>query len=667
MADYRDYGTINGVGRTDTAVNTTRYTQVYKATHTGEGNRLPLMNRSFISFTYGGKSIEDFNLIATIEDNKLGRDGYAQFTDITATYSGLNGQQFYGMNFNTNTLSLTLATDSMEQKMLDDFLNWFIAGESRELILAEHPNRGILARVKTPPVLDLLPYDRNVKLLISGYEYETKTTDYRGTIKLEFVMDYPHWYSLMNVLGVKVYNESTEKDRYVDDWMDYTDKDFPEGKRVPILGDGTYVFSSKDALKVLYEDGIPLGSMFDNNMLLGNGAYASVEDEPSQKTWSPEESESQITWTMGLDNELIPSGEGARVDGTLTFSQYVDIFHSLFTDHQGLKLYVNNDPSDPNGEAYYRTQVCEDGITRDESRNLTLHFNVDANTMTSIYNLNVKNEYKYVGVIAGAIVDATGDGIARLDENKYGHFYYSGTAPTPTILSFTLVPELGVDGFIKMPFNASYNKYSGDTTSAIYNTITIESIHKQNFCFTTPNIFTSYNKAMQILKEMSDTKDWEKVRSRLRDEVRHAKVRAWAIGILDFFSNNENAIVDDCREYMTYFLKDPSSSTCYPAHFSFNSYNGQATGEFTYRIFESMTNNNGTIQIVGRALSEPVKEDVGDMLRSNYIIIADRNRPTAEGRIVGWRENHPEYSHRIYHDISGGITKLQILYKNMYL
>ena len=35
-------------------------TQVYDATHRGDGKRLPYMNRSFISFSFGGKYIEDF-------------------------------------------------------------------------------------------------------------------------------------------------------------------------------------------------------------------------------------------------------------------------------------------------------------------------------------------------------------------------------------------------------------------------------------------------------------------------------------------------------------------------------------------------------------------------------------------------------------------------------
>ena len=40
--------------------------QVYSATHSGEGNPLSVLGRHFISFSYGGKKIEDFDLIAVL-------------------------------------------------------------------------------------------------------------------------------------------------------------------------------------------------------------------------------------------------------------------------------------------------------------------------------------------------------------------------------------------------------------------------------------------------------------------------------------------------------------------------------------------------------------------------------------------------------------------------
>jgi len=58
----------------------------------------------------------------------------------------------------------------------------------------------------------------------------------------------------------------THIDRFVDLWDDIS------------TGEEVSVFESSDALKILYEDGLPLGSMIDANMLLGNGAWANVKN-----------------------------------------------------------------------------------------------------------------------------------------------------------------------------------------------------------------------------------------------------------------------------------------------------------------------------------------------------------------------------------------------------
>ena len=158
MADYRNYGTLNGSLAPQVPVNTKRYTQVYQATHEGAEYR-PFMNRSFISFSYGGKNIEDFSLIAVTPGDRMERDAYASFEDLTSTYDTIQGQFYWGTYFHTNSLSLTLATDAITQIELDNFKRWFRAGSIRELILAEHPNRAIMARIANPPQLHLLPFE----------------------------------------------------------------------------------------------------------------------------------------------------------------------------------------------------------------------------------------------------------------------------------------------------------------------------------------------------------------------------------------------------------------------------------------------------------------------------------------------------------------------------
>ena len=539
---------------TEPLSNKTRKGQVYQATHKGDSeNYLPFMNRSFISFSFGERNnkrvnIEDFDLLATINGNSLNRSGYAEFEDTITTYDNLEGQQYWGTHSKANKISFTLSTDGIEQKKLDDFLHWFRAGDTKELILAEHPNRAILARVAQPPQLNLLPFEAVIEVPILNTTYKTSTTLYKGDINLELVMDEPYWYAKQNVLGIK------DGTRYLDEWFD------ANNNRV-------WIIQSQDALKIVYEDGIPIGSMIQSDMLLGDGSFASVEERIETKIW---DTSSSITR--------------------------------------------------PNRENLAGGGAC---IMADET------------------------DQQYLGFISGALIDASGGGITHLypiDSNMspaIGHFFYSGTAPSPTIISFSLQPEIDNQGYIISPYNSH--------TSVKYNTLTIESINKQELRFTTPNIFTSYNKAIEIFHTQNNMTD-EDLRAKIRDNVRHSAVREWAIHVIDDSEITNNV------EGMKLFLQDDKGviPSCI---FTFNSENGDALGEFKYRTIGNTSN----------VISNFVTEDVGDMLLSNYIIIRDRNYPTSEGVVVAWADDNKQYSHKFYHDVSGGLNAIQILYHNMYL
>ena len=531
--------------------------QVYLATHNGEGNSLPFMYRSFISFTYGGKKIEDFDLIATTNGDRINRNAYASFDDIVTTYDNLDGQHYWATHYKTNQMDFVLSTDGIDDKQLDNFKHWFKAGISRELILAEHPNRAIMARVAQPPVINLLPFEQEVEINISSEIHKTKTTLYKGDIQLSLIMDQPHWYSITNILGKKTIVAGRE--RYEDVWDDI------------VTGQEVSIFASQDALKILYEDGIPLGSMIAKNMLLGNGAYAEVENQTISCIWSlSEEAENYATL-----------GEGAKIDSG-------------------------------------------DGET---------------------------------GIIAGAIVNASDEGIKTLSANTPAYFFYSGTAPSPTVISFKLTPQFN-GYYISEPCN-SY----ASTTANKYNTFTIESLTEQKLYFTTPNIFTSYNKAIKVFEDYTNSSNsWEKVREILRDTIRHPKVREYAISVLNSAQSDASntagitTVAATLQANMKKFLVG-GGSAAELAIFSFNSKTGEAVGTFSYYAD-------------GSTLSENQEEDVGDMLRSNYIFIQDRNYPTDQGKIQNWLDTNDttkQYSHRILHDVSNGLSNIQILYKNMYL
>ena len=207
--------------------------QPYKATHDGEGNRLSHLRRSFISFSYGGRNIEDFDLISTTSSDRIQRNFYATFNDIVSDYEILDGQRYWGTAFAPNSIAFVLATDGVSEAQLQDFRHWFKPGIEKELILSENPNRAILARVASAPILSMLPFELPITKEINGVTYTTSTTRWKGEIQLEFIMDDPFWYAVDSVL------------------TDLT----------------------PDNLKVYIEDGIPTQSMIQTDCFLSNNSY----------------------------------------------------------------------------------------------------------------------------------------------------------------------------------------------------------------------------------------------------------------------------------------------------------------------------------------------------------------------------------------------------------
>ena len=176
-----------------------------------------------------------------------------------------------------------------------------------------------------------------------------------------------------------------------------------------------------------------------------------------------------------------------------------------------------------------------------------------------------------------------------------------------------------------------------------------------------------YNRAIELIKtyvKNGSTQTWEGFRQIIREEVRHAHVRRWVIKLIDnlpntYLINSSGTQTKLCTDMMQLIRDDNNRITS--ATFTFNSETGEAMGEFKYRTFtEDGSSSSLTTQI----------EDVGDMLRSNYIIIRDRNYPTEDGFITKWlvtNEVTKQYSHRVYHNSEVPLIQLQIRYRNMYL
>lgn len=588
MGDYGKVSNDRGITwlGSDKEPSQIKYTQVYSATHGAHGY-LPYMKRSFISFSFGGKNIEDFNLIATINNNRLQKKGYSEFEDLTSDYEVLDGHFYWGTHYTNHTLDFELATDAMTQNELDSFLRWFSAGQVRELILSEHPNRAVKARVSAAPDLHLLPFEEKTTKKIAGQDYNTSTTLYKGEISLSFVMDEPYWYSKINIFG---YLNETDG-IYYDVWTDANGNE------------GISVYDDPDAVKIALEDNIPIAGMIQDSMLLGNNSYANSNE----------------------------TTDGARVAELETYTETID--------SSGAEPVVN---------------VAEE---------------VDEQSRIAIVDEN--DIWQWGARITGTIMSIS-TGIENFSSSDKNYFYYAGTAPSAPIIEFTLTPVINEQGYISNPKNSYTNP---DTP---YNIFFFESLTKKELYFTTPSIYTGYNQTIRIF-EQAKTKNlaWVDIRNQIRDYVNHPAARAWANKVIDKVSNGSTVAISanliTAISNMSYFIKDTDGSIL-PSTFIIDNKNGRAIAKLGYR---GVNNNNvtewstyGTIYKLGDSSDTRKEEDVGDMIRSNYLVIEDQNQPNEDGHIVGWNgatEQSRLYSHIIGHDVVNGLTNVFVKYQNMYL
>ena len=541
MEVYRDIGRVDGGPVVSIAADPTRYSQVYRATHDGAGKRLPFMERSFISFSFGGRWIEDYGFIVVSDGTRYSRPLFSEFAHSITDLDTIDGQIYWGTHYNANSLSLTLATDGIEDSLLDEFKRWFAPHNTRELILSEHPYRAILARLSSVPEFSTYVTKREVTKKIGGMEYKTYTTLHRGTVTLEFVMDDPFWYSIENIICYKKSDGTIDYDK----WLNANDEP-------------AYVLEDRDAIKVAVEDGVPVNTMLKmNNMTFGNGTIA-ADSAASRKTM------------VGTDGD----------------SQYAD---------------VGATPSDTNR-----------------------------------------------GIIGPLIVAGTN---FPASQSNAQYFYYAGTAPSAPILKFILTPELSSDEYIITPYNTIK-----PTNNLDHNSIFIHSTDEKEFKFTTPGIWTGYNQVIDIFSTAEEGVSWVQLREYIRDNVKHFAPRAYGIKVIDSVKgqsvNTTASALSSAKSNMRNFLFDLNGQIL-TMSCEIDCRTGRAKGTSTYR-----TNTDTLVTI---------EENIGDMVRSDYLKIEDRNFPSEEGYIEQWTAATPTNSHCIYHNVPNGLGEFEIKYKYMYL
>lgn len=740
MSDYRDLGRIDGGTNTYRLIDDKYRSQVYMLTHDGAGLRLPYEKRAFISFTWGGKFIEDFNLIATVNGDRMQRQLYANFTDNITQSDVFDGQIYWKTHFDNNSISFNLTTDYMLQEQLDEFKAWFKPGRIEELVLAEHPNRAILARVSSPPEYNMLAFEEHITRKINDVDYTFTTAAYRGDITLEFDMDEPFWYSLQNIfdrIGDEPIGDNLLKVQYEDSAV--------------VLNNRVRVVRAHNEINGSFYSTIRIMGKHSNNSAVSFDALTPLDIDVLIPIGSVRIEANTVYYFKisrhGSANELrIENGDlkiGITANGTKlnriqsdtiesayildeVVDKVLDNENNLVGLNAGIEFYSDEScvcnfyfyaPAGLTFTAYCKTGLFKgsaaqntssiidyiprqfhswinaNGIQEDIMRSndalkimfedkipvTNMLYDVDSQPIEMIFgstslivdggdNVGVQPRVGQAEIDSSLInivqtAEATGSDLQDItacditanNPASKAYFYYGGNAPCKPRFTFYITPtiedNINGKGYIIQPFNSI-----NPTNLKTYNTIIFRSQEKHEFRFTTPSILTGYNQAIKVFKTISNTDTKETVRDKLRNNVKHYLPRAFAIEVLN---NAANLTVSNLIDEMIKFLATGNSSIGYTTHsmkIDIDSNTGRVVSTVYYHTY---TYRNDTENF------SSIDENAGDMIKSDYPIIVEQNRPDNNGFIQKWTPDKPFYSHIIYADID--LSNINLSYKFMYL
>lgn len=214
-------------------------------------NKKHIMDRQFISFSYDGRDIEEFDLIATMDKEGFIDNLYAGFEGRIKEFTELDGQQYYVTKYNPKTLTFQLVSDGMTEQQMSDFVHHFSPDKVGKLILSQHSYRYGEARLSDVPSITMVPYEKKVNVKIGGAEYETSTTEYKGKINVNFVLDKPFWRAKYNIIDIN----SIEVPVLAADGSNKVEYD-------------NAINDKREAVKAIYEDGILDMSMMPEDIII---------------------------------------------------------------------------------------------------------------------------------------------------------------------------------------------------------------------------------------------------------------------------------------------------------------------------------------------------------------------------------------------------------------
>lgn len=147
-------------------------------------------DKSFLSFTFDGKAIEDFGFAVVYNGDRLSNAFHPTFTNTTTTVPGRLGSIYWGTEVTGYTFDIQIATDRATARQIANLKRHFAPGKYAELSLAESEYCYCYAMVNSNSTFSFVPFEE--KTIIKGKEYVD--TIYKGDATLSFFVPQIYFY-----------------------------------------------------------------------------------------------------------------------------------------------------------------------------------------------------------------------------------------------------------------------------------------------------------------------------------------------------------------------------------------------------------------------------------------------------------------------------------------
>lgn len=164
--------------------------------------------KEYIDFSFAGRHISEFGLVAVTSSDRYQFPGSPEFKDEVSEVNGVWGQYYWGTNFKTRTYTYSLATDGMTERQFEEFKRLFRPGHYGQFYEDTWFERYCYVRVKNVLDFTFVPFQEQVE--VAGVKFPSRV--YRGECKLVLIQDKPFLHSFYQVLDSKISDLNNKTD-----------------------------------------------------------------------------------------------------------------------------------------------------------------------------------------------------------------------------------------------------------------------------------------------------------------------------------------------------------------------------------------------------------------------------------------------------------------------